>query len=104
MEKINLKEILEKHNLYPDSAANIFIKDGKGGSNLDRQLAALKETWNLAVDKCKENISLYFKDTIYVENSKNIGKIYNGWEGIDEDPIEVTIDENSLEQVKQLIL
>ena len=101
MEKINLKGILAKHNLYPDAAAFLFIRDGKEGSSLDRQLAALKEVWDLAVDKCKENAK--WKSEAF-DGAFGHSK---GYDFVDKDfriGYKVSVDKESLEQVKQLIL
>lgn len=89
MNKIDLKAILAKHNLYPDSATNIFCRDGKGGSQLDRQLSAMQELWNTAVGECMKSATCSDEGGV---NSH--GDWSEHW----------IVDKHSIEQVKKMII
>lgn len=77
MEKINLERILKNH---------IDLSDYDDFTAQARVIDAMKEIWNLAVDKCKENATA----TLY--RSEN-----------DERMDSTVVDLYSIEQVKQLI-
>lgn len=85
MEKINLKEILAKHdkNYQSGYLHNVENPNVQGANAIN----AMKEVWDLAVEKCKEGTSLYHPD------HGNIGEEFMG----------VSVDLNSIEQVKELI-
>lgn len=87
---INVKEILEKHNCYPDSQLQVKIADGKKGSIGERYNSAireiieevLKEAANSAKVKeiCEPNdqpSSSFGDDYYYIVNKKSITSVIN---------------------------
>ncbi len=93
MEKIDLKAILAKH--CPLDESSMLLKDIPD---------LLKEVWNLAVDKCKENAKLevvpYDEEAWeHIFNPLTFNQIR---ESENEDG-EIGIDLQSIEQVKEMI-
>ena len=78
MEKINLKDILTKHILLQSKG------DGPI-SHTEAALSAMKEIWNIAVDECKKAAVV---DIDYMQ----------------ETPCQCTVDGDSIEEVKKMIL
>ncbi len=90
--KVDLKAILAKHST----------------SDSNNVLAAMKEIWNTCVDECKKAANIIIEP---VDNSKEENKVYNkhfvvshqfDW-WLDEVDADVTINLESIEQVKQMI-
>jgi hypothetical protein len=84
MEKINLKEMLEeKFRTFKVLPMDSLVIRPRGTTERFI-LELMKEVWNLAVDKCKENAAVLNMEDEYGDYGE--------------------LDENSIEQVKKLII
>ena len=106
-DKINIEEILAKY--WPELA-----KRNAEGIDTDKLLIgknyvkkAFKEALEAAIDKCSENFKLSVVDLDREnqpkESTRYLDDEYRGYEGYNEDPILVTVDKQSILNVKGMI-
>jgi hypothetical protein len=98
MEKIYLKEILDKHS----------INYGSSGDNTraillhTEALEAMKEVWSLAVDQCIKKQRVVYNEDGIPESVKR-KKLHIEYLSEACDDVTIYTDKKSLEQVRQLI-
>lgn len=101
-DKISINSILLKH-LKPINYACIE-HDLKA---IPLIKAAFKEALEAAIDKCAENFKLSVVDLDRKnqpkESTRYLDDEYRGYEGYNEDPILVTVDKQSILDVKKMI-